>query len=148
VPRIERRAHVVWQGSSARGTGEITADTGAFSALPYTEPARVGAPEGMTSPEELVAAAHAACFGMSLAAELTRAKAPPERLDVTSTIVMDEVEGKGHRIVESQLRVRAQADVDAATFERVVAEADEGCPLSNLVKGTARVTIEAELEGA
>jgi len=148
VPRVERRAHVSWEGSSAKGTGQITADTGAFTSLPYTEPSRVGAPEGYTSPEELLAAAHAGCFAMSLAAELTRVKAPPARLDVTSTVVLDEVPGRGHLVVESQLRVRARAAVDPETFERVVAAADEGCTMSSLVKGSARVTIEADLEGA
>jgi lipoyl-dependent peroxiredoxin len=146
VPRVERRAHVRWQGSSARGSGQITSDTGAFAALPYNEPTRVGDPEGLTSPEELLAAAHAACFSMSLAAELTRAKAPPEHLEVTATVVLDEVEGRGHRIVESQLRARARADVDRQTFDRAVVEADEGCPFSNLIKASGRVTIDAELE--
>ena len=148
MPRVEREATVVWEGSSAKGRGELSAtSSGAFTALPFTEPARVGAPEGMTSPEELLAAAHGGCFGMSLAAELTRARTPPQRLDVRVTIVLDEVEGQGHRIVESQLDVRARAaGSDEQTFAAAVAAADAGCPFSNLIAASATVTIDARLE--
>src|SRR4051812_30764956 len=91
VPRIERSAHIVWEGSSAKGNGLISGESGAFSELPFNEPSRVGAPGGKTSPEELLAAAHGGCLTMSAAAELTRDRTPPERLDVTVTVVMDEV---------------------------------------------------------
>ena len=75
--------------------------------LEYSNAVRIGkGNEGKTSPEELLAAAHAACLATSLAGELTRAGSPPERIDVTANVVMDEVEGKGHLIVESQVRVR------------------------------------------
>lgn len=144
--RVERSACVTWSGSSARGAGELTAATGAFRGIPYSEPARVGASSGQTSPEELLAAAHAGCFAMSLAAELTRAKAPPERLQVTATVALDEVAGKGHRIVESALDVRARAAVDRATLDGLVADAHAGCPLSRLVEASAAVTIRAELD--
>ena len=104
--------------------------------------------EGKTSPEELLAAAHAGCFATSLAGELTQAGSPPEQLDITSNVVMDEVEGEGHVIVESQLRVRARvAGIDEEAFRRVVAEADAGCSFSKLIKASAKVSIDAELEG-
>ena len=150
MPRIERHANVIWEGNLARGTGRITAGTGAFTDLDYSLAVRVGkGTEGKTSPEELLAAAHAGCFSTSLAGGLTRAGAPPERLDVTSNVVMDAVEGKGHVIVESQLRVRARvAGIDEDTFRRVVGEADEGCPFSRLIKASANVSIDAQLEVA
>jgi osmotically inducible protein OsmC len=150
VPRIERHANVVWEGNLARGTGRISAGTGAFTDLDYSLAIRVGkGTEGKTSPEELLAAAHAGCFSTSLAGELTQAGSPPERLDVTSNVVMDEVEGKGHVIVESQLRVRARvAGIEEDTFMRVVGEADEGCPFSRLIKASAKVSIDAQLEVA
>lgn len=147
MPRVERSADATWQGSSARGRGAISAHTGAFAGLVYSEPTRVGAPAGETSPEELLAAAHAGCYSMSLAAELTRAKAPPERLDVTATVVLDEVAGEGHRVVESQLRVRARADLHGEAFERAVAAADAGCPFSALVRASGSVTVDAQLDG-
>src|SRR3954467_13557418 len=99
MPRIERTAEVVWEGNVARGAGHITAGTGAFTELPYSLPTRIGAAEGKTSPEELLAAAHAGCLTMSIASELTSAGTPPDRLEVTVKIVMDEVEGEGHQIV-------------------------------------------------
>ena len=148
MPRIERHANVVWEGNLARGSGRISAGTGAFAGLEYSNAVRIGkGTEGKTSPEELLAAAHAGCFATSLAGELTRAGARPERLEVTSNVVMNEVEGKGHVIVESQLRVRASVPgIDEGAFRRVVEEADAGCSFSMLIKASAKVSIDAELE--
>jgi osmotically inducible protein OsmC len=149
VPRIERNANVVWEGNLARGSGRISGGTGAFENLEYSNAVRIGkGDEGKTSPEELLAAAHAGCFATSLAGELTRAGSPPERLNVTVNIVMDEVPEKGHLIVESQLRARARVDgIDEENFRRVVEEADAGCPFSVLIKASAKVSIDAEMEG-
>ena len=148
MPRIERHADVVWEGNLARGTGRISAGTGAFEALEYSNAVRIGkGKEGKTSPEELLAAAHAGCFASSLAGELTRAGTPPERLDVTANIVMDEVAGKGHLIVASELRVRARVPgIDEDAFQAVVGEADDGCSFSALIKASARVSVTADLE--
>src|SRR5215211_5791980 len=147
MPRIERHANVHWEGNLARGGGRINAGTGAFEDLEYSNAVRIGTGnEGKTSPEELLAAAHAGCFTMSLAGELTRAGSPPERIDTIANVVMDEVEGQGHLIVESQLRVRARVpDIDEDAFRRVVDEADAGCSFSVLIKGSAQVSIDAEL---
>ena len=147
MPRIVREADVTWEGNVARGAGSITAVTsGAFDALPYSLPSRIGAAEGKTSPEELLAAAHAACFTMGLAGELTGAGSPPERLDARCTITMDEVEGRGHLIVSSSIDVRAQTTgIDEARFQELVQAADEGCPFSTLIKASATVEISATL---
>jgi len=148
VPRIERHAEVVWEGNLARGSGRISAGTGAFTGLETSIAVRVGkGNEGKTSPEELLAAAHAACFASSLAGELTREGATPETIEVVANVVMDEVPDKGHQIVESQLRVRARvAGIEGKAFERVVGVADEGCPFSALIRASAGVTIDARLE--
>jgi len=147
MPRIAREAEVTWEGSSAKGRGAVTAaSSGAFSMLPFSEPARIGDPDGETSPEELIAAAHAACFGMSLAAELTRAKAPPERLIVRAEVVIDEVEGGNHRIVSSALTARARSGIGTDEFREAVAAADAGCPVSALIRGSATVSVDAALE--
>jgi osmotically inducible protein OsmC len=132
MPRIERSADVAWEGNIARGVGHITAHTGAFTELPYSLPTRIGQAEGNTSPEELLAAAHAGCLAMSLAGELTGAGTPPTRLDLTCTIVMDEVEGEGHQIVGSTVTVRA--DAPGADLDEVLARADAACPFSTLLK--------------
>jgi osmotically inducible protein OsmC len=148
VPRIVREAQIVWEGTTARGAGVVTAlSSGAFS-LPTTNASRIGDPEGKTSPEELVAAAHASCFVTSLGSELARAGTPPERLEVRCTILMDEVAGVGHRIVSSSISARGWVPgCDAASFAQSATLADERCPLSALIKGTATVSVEATLEG-
>ena len=146
MPRIERVAEVVWEGNLARGGGSIAAASGAFAGLPYTLASRIAEPEGKTSPEELLAGAHGACFTMSVAGELTGIDHPPERLETTCRIVMDEVEGQGHQIVGSQLTVRVRVpDVDDATLATTVERADEECPFSALLKRAgARVDVTVE----
>src|ERR1700751_4097451 len=114
MPRIERSAQVVWDGNVARGQGTITADTGAFSGLPYTLASRVGNPEGKTSPEELLAAAHAGCYTTSLGSELAKDGTPAVPLEVASRIVMDEIPGEGHQIVAGHLTVRAEVEGELA----------------------------------
>jgi osmotically inducible protein OsmC len=139
VPRIERSATVAWEGTVARGQGAITADSGAFSALPYTLASRIGDPEGKTSPEELLAAATAGCFTTSVGSELARDGSPPERLEVHCKIVMDEVAGEGHQIVGAELIVGVEgAALSDATLER----AEQGCPFTTLLrKAGASVTV-------
>ena len=148
MPRITRDAEVTWEGSSARGRGAITAATsGAFAGLPYSEPSRISAEAVETSPEELLAAAHAACFAMSLAGELTRQRTPPGRVTVRATIVMDEVEGQGHRIVASELTVQAAVpNSEEEAFRAAIADADAGCPFSALIRASGSVSIDAQLD--
>jgi len=134
MPRIERSARVAWRGSVARGSGTLTAASGAFSDLPFTLASRIGDPEGKTSPEELLAAAHAGCFAMSLGSELARDGTPPDAVDVACTIVMDEVEGQGHQIVGSQIEVRVESEASPEALDEALARADEGCPFSALLK--------------
>ena len=146
MPRIERTAEAVWQGRSATGAGTIAGrSSGAFQ-LAYSEPSRVGDPAGQTSPEELIAAAHAGCYAMSLAAEISKLRAEPRRLSVTATCVMDEVEGKGHLVVASTLEVSAEVPgLDEAAFHEAVERADAGCPISTLIRGSASVSVAAQL---
>ena len=144
MPRVDRRAEVSWNGNLARGEGRISAPSGAFAGLPYSAATRVAARAETTSPEELLAAAHAGCFAMSLAGELREQDA---RIAVTANVVLDELEGQGHRIVESQLTVRAQAPgLGQDAFDEAVRAADEGCPFSRLIAAGAKVTIDARLE--
>lgn len=149
MPRVQRSAEVVWEGNVARGNGRIAAASGAFAELPYTLASRVAEPEGKTSPEELLAAAHAGCFAMSLAGELVGAGATPDRVRVTATVTLDEVEGEGHQVVGSEIRATAAASgVDADGFQAAVQAAHAGCPFSALlVRAGARVPVNAELEG-
>src|SRR5436190_21880032 len=135
MPRIERSATVAWEGNVARGAGTITAGSGAFGRLPFTLPSRTGDPGGKTSPEELLAAATAGCFAMSLGSELTRDGTPPGRLEVDCRIVMDEVPDEGHQIVGAELTVRTEVEGAAEESIRAALErADAGCPFSTLLK--------------
>jgi lipoyl-dependent peroxiredoxin len=146
VPRIERTAEAVWVGRVATGSGTIAGrSSGAFE-LPYSEPTRVADPAGQSSPEELIAAAHAGCFAMSLAAEISKLRHEPRRLTVTATCVMDEVEGKGHLVVASNIEARADVPgLDDETFRGAVGRADAGCPIATLIRGNAAVSVTAEL---
>ena len=135
MPRIERSAKVVWDGNVARGGGNLSGDTGAFTDLPFTLASRIANPEGKTSPEELLAAAHAGCFTMSLGSELARDNTPAGHLEVHCTIVMDEVPGEGHQIVGSNVTVLAQVEgASDESLAEAVRRADEGCPFSTLLR--------------
>jgi len=147
MPRIVRESIVSWEGNVARGNGTMSAGSStAFAGLPFTLASRIGVPEDKTSPEELLAAAHGGCFTMSLANELATAGTPPERLDVTCVITMDEVEGKGHQIVHSELHASgAVPGCDEAAFAQAAEAADAGCPFSALIRASATVAVSATL---
>jgi osmotically inducible protein OsmC len=143
VPRIERSAKVEWEGSVARGAGTISGDTGAFTGLPYTLASRIDSPDGKTSPEELLAAATAGCFTMSLGSELARDGTPPTRLQIHCVIVMDEVPDQGHQIVGADITV--EAEVEGGSEEALAAaieRANAGCPFTSLLRRAgATVTV-------
>ena len=149
MPRIVRQAAVAWEGSLSRGTGTARATTSGAFELPIDLPSRIADKPGKTSSEELLAAAHAGCFSTSLAGEIARAGGTVERLDVTCTVTLDDVAGKGHLIVSSELDVRGHVEgLDQASFERVVRAADEGCTFSALIRASASVSVRAELESS
>jgi lipoyl-dependent peroxiredoxin len=147
MPRIVREAEIDWVGTTARGSGVVrAASTGSFE-LSATIASRIDVIEGKTSPEELLAAAHATCFVTSLGSELARLGTPPERMFVRCTITMDEVEGEGHRIVASDISARAVVPgADADVLAEAAQAADEGCPFSALIRASATVTLEATLD--
>jgi lipoyl-dependent peroxiredoxin len=145
VPRIVRTADVAWEGSLSRGSGVASAGTGAFQ-LPVDLPSRIDDAAVKTSPEELLAAAHATCYVTSLAGEIARAGGTVERIDIACTVTMDEVGAKGHLVVASEIDARARAaGIDAAGLERAAQVADEGCPFSVLIRASASVSVHAEL---
>ena len=132
----------------ARGNGAISAATGAFTELPYSLATRIEKVDGKTSPEELLAAAHAACFAMSFAGELAGAGTPAEHLDVNATVTLDQVEDGSHRIVASELLARARVtETDQETLNRLAQAASEGCTFSKLIEASGTVTVTATLEG-
>jgi lipoyl-dependent peroxiredoxin len=148
MPRVERNATATWEGNVARGSGAIGGASGAFGSLPYSLATRIGSPEGKTSPEELVAAAHAACYAMSLAGELAARGTAPEHLDVKALVTLDQVEDGSHRIVSSKIVARARVTgVSQGDLQAVAEAASRGCTLSALIEASAEVTVKATLEG-
>lgn len=142
-----RRADVVWIGGLLSGSGVVTASSSrAFAGLPVTWASRTESPDGRTSPEELIAAAHASCFSMAFSAALGRLGKTPERLEVSASVAFEKV-GDGWRIASSALKVRGRVPgMDAAAFQQEAEAAKEGCPVSQALKGNVSLSIEATLE--
>ena len=142
---FERHVSVDWQGSVMDGKGEAKAGTGAFS-LPVTFPSRIGESGGQTSPEELMAAAHAACYAMALNGTLGRKSASADRTLVTATITADKTDA-GIKIMSSALTVTAYGlkGADAAQFAEIAKEAEGRCPVSNAYRGTMTITVDAKV---
>jgi osmotically inducible protein OsmC len=141
----ERTASVSWQGTLEQGSGRLRLASGATGPLPVSWASRTQRAEGQTSPEELIAAAHASCFAMALSFGLTQAGTPPESLDVRATCALEETEG-GFRIASSKLEVSGVvAGLDEEQFERVAQAAKEGCPVSGALKGNVEITLDARV---
>jgi lipoyl-dependent peroxiredoxin len=143
-----RRATATWSGDLASGRGTVSAaTTGIFRDQPTSWASRTGEPEGVTSPEELLAAAHAACFSMACSNILAKVGTPPTRLEVEVSIGADKLEA-GFTVTNADIVVRAT--VPGATQESFAAaanEAKDGCPISRALKGNVAMTVEATLEG-
>jgi len=141
-----RQARAVWNGDLAKGSGEVSAVTsGKFRALGVSWGARTEAPQGKTSPEELLAAAHASCFAMALSAGLAKAGSPPKKLDVTSTVTFDKV-GADWTVVSSELEVKGEVPgMDAAAFATAAEGAKDGCPISRALKNNVKLSVRPTL---
>jgi len=142
---FERHVDVDWRGSVMEGKGEAKAGSGAFS-LPVTFPARVGDPGGKTSPEELMAAAHAACYAMALNGTLGRKNASADRTVVRATVTADKGDA-GIKITASKLTVTAYGlkGIDASQFAEVAREAEGKCPVSNAYRAALQITVDAKV---
>lgn len=142
-----RRAEANWSGALATGAGTVSAvSSAAFAGLPVSWAARTEASNGQTSPEELVAAAHASCFAMALSGALGRAGTPPDRLDVSAEVTFDKLEA-GWRVVSSALTVHGWVPgASAADFLSAAEATRDGCPVSQALKGNVVLSVEATLE--
>ena len=141
---FERSAQVVWEGGLADGQGAVSTGSGALQ-FPVSWPARVESPDGKTSPEELVAAAHAACYAMAFSHTLGTAGHPPEQLDV-SAVVSAELGDEGLKVLASELTVRGRVPgLDQSEFERLAYDAEHSCPISNALRGSIEIRVNATL---
>jgi osmotically inducible protein OsmC len=141
-----RQAKAIWNGDLAKGSGAVSAlSSSKFKDLPVSWAARTEAPQGKTSPEELLAASHASCFCMALSAGLARAGTPPQRLEATATVTFDKV-GDSWTVVTSDLDVVGTvAGIDQAAFVRAAADAKDGCPISRALQGNVVLSVTAKL---
>jgi osmotically inducible protein OsmC len=141
-----RQAKAVWNGDLAKGSGEVSAITsGKFNGLGVSWGARTEAPQGKTSPEELLAAAHASCFAMALSGDLAKNGTPPFKLEVTSKVTFDKV-GENWTVVSSELEVTGEVPgIDAAAFAKAAEGAKDGCPISRALKNNVKLSVRATL---
>ena len=142
-----RSATVTWNGTLAEGSGTVTAGTtGLFSDLPVSWASRTEDPDGRTSPEELLAAAHASCFSMALAGGLARAGTPPDHVHVSATVTFEKV-GDAWTVSRSELDVVGVVPgLDEAGFDAAAREAKDGCPISRALAGNVELSVSATLE--
>ncbi len=143
MANVEREAHVVWEGNLAQGRGSLSEGSGVLQDMPVTFASRVERPDGKTSPEELIAAAHATCYAMALSVTLTQKGNEPDRLEVDAVCVLDDQQLK---ITTVNLNVRGTvAGMDEQGFEDAAREAEQLCPVSNALRGNVDIQLQTSL---
>jgi osmotically inducible protein OsmC len=142
-----RTATVTWNGDLNSGQGTVSSGTtDLFRDLPVSWTSRTEAPEGRTSPEELLAAAHASCYAMAFSGGLARRGTPPEHLHVEAEVTFDKV-GDAWTVVSSRLTVIGHVDgISGTDFDAAAQEAKDGCPISRALKGNVELSVEPTLE--
>jgi lipoyl-dependent peroxiredoxin len=144
MTEINRKAGALWNGDSNSGNGLVSTESRALFEEPYSYQTRFGDKTG-TNPEELLAAAHAACFSMAFASTLKKNGFDPKMTGANATCTLSPKNG-GHEITRMQLHVRAEVPgIDTNTFKKLVKEADQGCPVSNLLRKGLEIEIDATL---
>jgi osmotically inducible protein OsmC len=146
VAEIQREAHAIWNGNLRKGEGNITTASNALRDESYSFGTRFEQKPG-TNPEELIAAAHAACYSMALANTLDSKGYPPERIKTHATCFLTRREGGGFRISKMHLEVEGWVPgLSQIQFQQIAGEADQGCPVSNLLRSGLKIELEASLK--
>jgi osmotically inducible protein OsmC len=141
----EKHASVHWEGAGKAGTGRISTETGALKDYPYGFASRFGDDRRGTNPEEIVGAAHAACFTMAFSFACDAQGVATKSIDTTAAVRLVQ-QGKGFAIDRIALTLKASVPgIDDATFQRIAREAKENCPLSKALAGVAEITLVATL---
>jgi osmotically inducible protein OsmC len=145
MANVERRAHVVWEGNLASGSGRLTEESSrSIVEIPVTWASRVEDPDGKTSPEELIASAQATCYSMALSAALAEKDAPPVRLEVDAVCTFDDEQLK---ITTMDLDVRGQVPgMNEDEFENAARQAEQNCPVSNALRNNVEIRLNTRLE--
>jgi lipoyl-dependent peroxiredoxin len=143
---VTRFAETTWTGDLTSGSGSIDyVSSGAFTRMPVTWASRTEDHNGRTSPEELIASAHAACYSMAFSGGLARNGTPATRLEVRAVVTFDKTDA-GWRITKSELTVRGTVDsIDAARFAELAEAAKDTCPVSQALKGNVALSVDAQL---
>ena len=141
---MTRKATATWNGSLLEGSGSTKLDSG-VGEFDLTWKARTADAEGKTSPEELIAAAHAACYAMVLSHELSESGNEPDSLDTSTEVTLDQTDD-GWRIKSVALTVRGKVDMDEDDFLKIADAAKDGCPVSNALQGNLEITLDASLD--
>jgi osmotically inducible protein OsmC len=149
MAKAERRAEVTWEGNLLHGQGKIVSvGSGALGELPITWASRTERSDGKTSPEELLAAAHAACYAMAFSHTLAQAGTPAQRLTVSAVCAFEQV-GGGFKVTTMDLDVRGSVPgLDQAGFEKTAQQAEQNCPISNALRNNVQINVKASLESS
>ena len=146
MPKAERRSQVTWEGNLMQGHGSIVStSSGALKDLPVTWASRTERPDGKTSPEELIAAAHAECYAMGLAHGLAQSGTPVKSLKVDAVCTL-ELSTSGPKIQSMDLQVSGNVPgIDQAAFEQAAQVAEQSCPVSNALRNNVTISVHAQL---
>jgi osmotically inducible protein OsmC len=142
---VERRAKATWEGDLMGGSGEVSTESGVVQSATVKWSSRAEQADENTSPEELIAAAHATCVSMALAHGLAQAGTPAKRLESEATATFDKA-GEGFRMTTMRLSIRGEVDgLDEEAFRRAAEDAKENCPVSQALKGNVELAVDASL---
>ena len=143
----ERTSTTIWEGGLTDGSGSFTVGSGAFGPQDVSWARRTEEPEGATSPEELIAAAHAACYAMAFSYALQNNGTPPQKLEVTSKVGFGPKEGGGMQVTYSKLSVKGKVDgLSPEQFSELAKAGEAGCPVSNALRNNVKIELESTLE--
>lgn len=143
MANVERTAHVEWEGNLTQGSGNFTAGSGAMEKAPVTFASRVEEPEGKTSPEELIASAHATCYAMALSNTLAEGGSEPEQLEVDAVCTLDDQQLK---ITTVELDIRGTVPgMSGEQFEEAARQAEQLCPVSNALRNNVEIRLNTSL---
>ena len=145
-----RTARAHWEGNLTEGQGTVSTETTSlFTDAPITWAARTEEADGLSSPEELLAASHAACYAMAFSNVLNKAGTPASSLDVKATATFGPKEGGGMKVANMDLVVVGDVPgLDQDAFEQAAREGEKGCPISNALRGNVEITISATLQSS
>lgn len=142
---VERTANAQWEGSLATGSGTVSTGSGVLQNATVKWSSRAEQADENTSPEELIAAAHATCVSMALSAGLAKTGSPPQRLDTEATATFEQV-GEGFKMTTMRIAIRGQVDgLDEDGFREAAQTAIENCPVSQALRGNVDVSVDASL---